>query len=103
MDVDVSLRHIDVTMSIADCTGLCKLSSVYSTHLEESTPAAADHVPDTKGTLVKPLFREDFWYFDSPQVSGDADSRELNFDSLSSLLEQVSRSTNDDHRRRGFV
>lgn len=87
LDIDVSLRHIDVTMGVTECAGFCKLSSAYLPHVEESSPLVIDNVPDVKTSPIKPLFREDFWYLDS-----DTHSRELSFDSLSNLLEQVSAS-----------
>lgn len=95
LDIDVSLRHIDVTMGVAECAGLCKLSSAYLTHVEESTARVAGGVPEVKASPIKPLFRENFWYLDGPHVPGDTHSRELSFDSLSNLLEQVKCSTND--------
>lgn len=91
LDVDVTVRHIDVTLGVGDCNGLCKLLSAYLPELEEPATALAEDTFDVKDSPVKPLFREDFWYFDGLHGSGDSHSRDLNFDSLSILLEQVNR------------
>ncbi|CBN78544.1 ATG2 Autophagy-related protein homolog [Ectocarpus siliculosus] len=65
LDVDVSLRHADITLGMDECTEVL------------------DTAVATKP--VKPLFREDFWYFEGDNDNG---SGELNFDTLSGLLEQ---------------
>lgn len=85
LDIDVSLRHADVTLGTEECTGLCALVAAYVTRVEEPTVNVATDVP--VGTKpIKPLFREDFWYFEG---NSNSTSSDLNFDTLSGLLEQV--------------
>lgn len=90
LDVDVSLRHADVTLCAQDCAGMCTLSSAYIAKVEQPVAEVAEDVPVVTVSPVKPLFREDFWYFDGLPPSGENISGELNFDTLSGLLEQVS-------------
>lgn len=89
LDIDVSLRHAEVTLGAKDCANLCLLSSAYLTREENVKTAVAEEVYEIKDSHTKPLFREDFWYFDGLQAPDEANSRELNFDTLSHLLEQV--------------
>lgn len=86
LDVDVSLRHADVTLGTDECTGLCALLAAYFTHVEESAVDIATDESAAETKPIKPLFREDFWYFEG---SSNNTSRDLNFDTLSGLLEQV--------------
>lgn len=85
LDVDVSLRHADVTMGTDECTGLCAMVAAYLTRAEEPTVDVAIDVATVRTKPIKPLFREDFWYFEGSSKT----SSDLNFDTLSSLLEQV--------------
>lgn len=89
LDVDASLRHADITLGMDECTGLYALSSAYLARIEQPAEDVATEVVDTAVATkpVKPLFREDFWYFEGDNDNG---SGELNFDTLSGLLEQVS-------------
>lgn len=86
LDVDVSLRQADVTLGTDECTGLCTLMTAYLIRAEEPTVDINTDVSSVVTKPIKPLFREDFWYFEgsSNNTSGD-----LNFGTLSSLLEQV--------------
>ncbi len=86
LDVDVSLRHAGVTLGTNECTDLCALVSGYLTHAEEPAVNLAKDVSPVVTRPNKPLFREDFWYFEG---DGNGSSSELNFDTLSRLLEQV--------------
>lgn len=86
LDVDVSLRHADVTLATNDCTRLCTLLAAYLTLAEEPTVDIATDVVAVGTKPIKPLFREDFWYFEG---NSNNTSSDLNFDTLSSLLEQV--------------
>ncbi|CAM9374638.1 unnamed protein product [Scytosiphon promiscuus] len=87
LDVDVSLRHAEVSLGADECTGLLALSSAYAARVEQPVEVVAeeDSAPVVATKPVKPLFREDFWYFDADNNSS---SSELNFDTLSGLLEQ---------------
>ncbi|CAM9146425.1 unnamed protein product [Ectocarpus fasciculatus] len=87
LDVDVSLRHADITLGLDECTGLYALSSAYLARTEQPAEDVATEVLDTAVATkpAKPLFREDFWYFEGDNDNG---SGELNFDTLSGLLEQ---------------
>lgn len=86
LDVDVSLRHADVTLGIDECAGLGALLAAYLTRAEEPTVDIATDVSTVGTKPIKPLFREDFWYFEGNSNNSSSD---LNFDTLSSLLEQV--------------
>lgn len=87
LDIDVSLRQAQITLGTDECAGLCALSSAYITLAEQPAVGVADDVSTAVATKpAKPLFREDFWYFES---DGKSTSGELNFDTLSGLLEQV--------------
>ena len=87
LDVDISLRHAGVTLGTDECTDLCALVSEYRTRAEQPAVSLAKDVSPVSTKPVKPLFREDFWYFEG---DGNISSSELNFDTLSRLLEQVS-------------
>lgn len=92
LDIDVSLRHAELSLATEDCACLRMLSSSY---LPRSEGLAT--VKNKEETLVSDnniplLFREDFWYFDGLTPPGDDSSytsSELNFDTLSRLLDQV--------------
>lgn len=87
LDVDVSLRHAGVALGTDTCTDLCALVSGYLTHAEQPAVNLAKDVSPVGTRPNKPLFREDFWYFEG---DGNGSSSELNFETLSRLLEQVS-------------
>lgn len=89
LDIDVSLRHAEVSLRVEDCAGLYQLSKVYLPRHEEVTDPTLQSSLDPEEEHFKPLFREDFWYFNGLHVDGDSQSGELNFDTLSNLLEQV--------------
>lgn len=95
LDVDVSLRHADVTLGMDECVGLFALSSAYVARVEQPVEDIAVEVstPAVAAKPVKPLFREDFWYFDGDNNNS---SSELNFDTLSGLLEQVNLASDPD-------
>lgn len=86
LDVDVSLRHADVLLGTDECTDLCKLLAAYLARAEKPTVDLGIDVSIIETTPIKPLFHEDFWYFEG---SSNNSSGDLNFDTLSSLLEQV--------------
>lgn len=87
LDVDVSLRHAEITLGTDECTGLCALSSAYLTRVGQPAVGVAKGASTAVATKpIKPLFREDFWYFEG---DSNSTSSELNFDTLSGLLEQV--------------
>ena len=98
VDIDVSLRHADIYLGAEDCAGLRTLSSAYliradqpvvdSASAQEGSPVADINAINT---TIQPLFREDFWYLDglTPLDYSSSSSSELNFDTLSMLLEQV--------------
>lgn len=88
LDVDVSLRHADITLGMDECIGLYSLSSAYVARIEQPAEDVVTEVLDIAVATkpVKPLFREDFWYFEGDNDNG---SGELNFDTLSDLLGQV--------------
>lgn len=87
LDVDISLRHAGITLGKDECAGLCALSSAYLTFAEQPAVGAVKDASAPVATKpVKPLFHEDFWYFEG---DGNSSSGELNFDTLSGLLEQV--------------
>lgn len=90
LDIDVSLRHVDITFGVAECIGLCALLDAYLPRKEQLLVDVVENNSTVVDTLVKPLFREDFWYFDGLPAAGDSVSGELNFDTLSDLLEKVS-------------
>lgn len=90
LDVDVSLRHAEITLGKDECAGLCALSSAYLTLAEQPAVGVVKDAAAAVATKpVKPLFREDFWYFEG---DGNSTSGDLNFDTLSGLLEQVNYS-----------
>lgn len=86
LDVDVSLRHADVTLGTDECTGLCALLTAYLTRVEEPAVDVAIDVSTLGTKPIKPMFHEDFWYFEGNSSNNSSD---LNFDTLSGLLEQV--------------
>lgn len=91
LDVDVSLRHIGIALGVVDCAGLYQLSKVYFPRREKpGAPLVEDRVVPEEDH-AKPLFREHFWYLNGQQAGGELQSKELNFNTLSHLLEQVSR------------
>lgn len=92
LDVDVSLRHADITLSADDCTSLCALSSAYLTRVKQPVAVVTEETPAVGHAPTKPLFREDFWYFEGFPAAGENNSSELNFDTLSGLLGKVSPS-----------
>lgn len=81
-------------MAAEDCAYLRTLSSAYLTRSEGLATEKAKKealVLDDNGTIPL-LFREDFWYFHGLTPPGDNSSytsSELNFDTLSRLLDQV--------------
>lgn len=89
VDVDVSLRRADITLRADECAGLCALLSAYVVRLDQPVVYAPEALPTVADNPIKPLFREDFWYFDGLRAVGENSSCELNFDILSGLLEQV--------------
>lgn len=88
LDVDVSFRHINVSLGAEDCEGLLQLSKLYLPPENADVASPVETHEGSMGERVKPLFREEFWYFSGLQAN-EAHSEELNFDTLSSLLEQV--------------
>lgn len=92
LDIDVSLRHAGITLGAEDCAGLCALSSAYLTRVEQPMADDAEDVSVISDSPARDMFREDFWYFDGLPSASEAHSSELNFDTLSGLLEQVKRS-----------
>lgn len=91
LDVDVSLRHAEITLGTDECAGLYALSSAYLTLVEQPAVGIAKDVSTAVATKpVQSLFRENFWYFEG---DGNSTSGELNFDTLSGLLEQVNFSS----------
>lgn len=86
LDVDVSLRHAGVTLGANECTDLWALVSGYLTHAEQPAVNLDKDISPVATRPTKPLFREDFWYVED---DGNGSSSELNFDTLSRLLEQV--------------
>lgn len=91
LDIDVSLRHAGVTLGVDDCAGLCTLLSAYLTRVEGPVADVAEDLSVISDSPARDLFREDFWYFDGLPSAGETHSGELNFDTLSGLLEQVKR------------
>lgn len=89
LDIDVSLRHADIALGADECAGLCALTSAYHTNVGQ--PAAIDplNVPTVAARPVKALFREDFWYVNASPAACKNGAGELDFDTLSDLLEQV--------------
>lgn len=88
LDVDVSFRHINVTIGAEDCKGLLQLSKLYLPQENVGGASPVEVHGDSMDEHVKPLFREKFWYFSGLQAN-EAYAEELNFDTLSNLLEQV--------------
>lgn len=97
LDIDVSLRHVlELSLASEDCACLRTLSSSYLTYTTTTYTIRGENkeealVLDKNGSIPL-LFREDFWYFDGLTPPGDNSSytsSELNFDTLSRLLDQV--------------
>lgn len=91
LDVDISLRQAEFAISADVCVGLHALSSTYLNSLERPAINALEDVPPVVADIpIQSLFCEEFWYLDDLPSAGESCSKELNFDTLSSLLEQVS-------------
>lgn len=89
LDVDVSLRHADMALGADECAGLCVLASAYLKNSGQPAAAGPEDMPTVAAKPAKALFREDFWYVNASSAAGKNGSGELDFDTLSDLLEQV--------------
>lgn len=90
LDIDVSLRHADVALGADECAGLCALTSAYLRNVGQAVATDPLHAPTVAARPpVKALFREDFWYVNASSAADKNGAGELDFNTLSDLLEQV--------------